>query len=102
MVGRVLHAAAVLTLLCAAGSTVSRGQEQPGKAAYSRTCQVCHGAEARGDAGPSLVALEKEYEEVLGIVREGTGQMPPISAERVSDEDVKRIVEYLKSLKRSQ
>jgi mono/diheme cytochrome c family protein len=63
-------------------------------------CQVCHGPEGRGDAGPSLVPLEKDYDEVLGIVREGVGQMPPISAERVSDEDVKRIVEFLKSLKR--
>ncbi len=33
------------------------------------------------------------------MVREGGGQMPPISAERVSDDEVKQIVEYLKSLK---
>ena len=73
--------------------------EPPGKAPYVRVCQVCHGAEGRGDAAPSLVPLDKDYDEVLTMVREGGGQMPPISAERVSDDEVKQIVAYLKSLK---
>ena len=94
--------AIVLLGLCTAAATISHAQENVGKGPYAGNCQVCHGPEGRGDAGPSLVPLEKEYDEVRGIVREGTGQMPPISAERVSDEEVKRIVEYLKSLKRSQ
>jgi mono/diheme cytochrome c family protein len=101
VVTRVPHTALVVLMLCAAASTFSHGQENVGKETYGRTCQVCHGPEGHGDAGPSLVPLEKELDEVLGIVREGTGQMPPISAERVSDEDVKRIVEYLKALKRT-
>jgi len=79
-----------------------RAQDDVGKAAFARVCQVCHGAEGRGDAAPSLVPLDKQVDEVLGIVREGVGQMPPISAERVSDEEVKRIVDYLKSVKNSQ
>jgi mono/diheme cytochrome c family protein len=73
--------------------------EPPGKAPYARVCQVCHGPDGRGDAGPSLVPLDKDYDEVLTMVREGGGQMPPISAERVSDDEVKEIVGYLKSLK---
>jgi mono/diheme cytochrome c family protein len=75
-------------------------QAPPGKTAYDRACSVCHGMEGRGDAGPgpSLVPFEKEYREVLGIVREGTGEMPPIAPERLSDDAVKQIVEYLKSL----
>ena len=73
--------------------------EPPGKAPYARACQVCHGAEGRGDAGPSLVPLDKDYDEVLAKVREGGGEMPPFTAARVSDDEVKQIVEYLKSLK---
>jgi mono/diheme cytochrome c family protein len=78
----------------------SQPRPQQGKAVFERVCSVCHGREGRGDAGPgpSLVPLEKEYNEVLGIVREGTGEMPPIPQERISDEDVKQIVAYLKSL----
>jgi len=97
----VLRAAVGVLALCAVPATISHGQEDTGKGIFSRVCQMCHGAEGHGDAGPSLVPLEKEYEEVLGIVREGAGQMPPIAPERVSDEDVKRIVAYLKSLKRA-
>ncbi len=71
-----------------------------GQAAYDRVCKVCHGPEGRGDAAPRLVPFTREYEEVLGIVREGTGQMPPISARQLADEDVARIVAYLQSLSR--
>jgi mono/diheme cytochrome c family protein len=96
----VRRAAFALLVLGAATARVSSAQQDPGKTVYVQTCQVCHGSEGRGDAGPSLVPLEKEYDEVLGIVREGIGQMPPISAERIGDDDVKRVVAYLKSLKR--
>src|SRR5262245_5146501 len=77
-----------------------RPEPQEGKAVFERVCSVCHGREGRGDAGPgpSLVPLDKDFNEVLGIVREGTGEMPPIPQERISDEDVKQIVAYLKSL----
>jgi hypothetical protein len=44
------------------------------------------------------VPFTREYEELLGIVREGTGQMPPISARQLPDEGVAEIVAYLKSL----
>ena len=91
----------LMVMLAGSGSSSRPRQvsEPPGKAAYARVCQVCHGAEGRGDAGPGLVPLDKDYEDVLTIVREGGGQMPPISAERVSDGEVRQIVEYLKSLK---
>ena len=92
----------LMSLMLMVGWTSSRpaqAPEPPGKAPYARVCQVCHGPEGRGDAGPSLVPLDKDYDEVLAMVREGGGQMPPISAERVSDDEVKQIVEYLKSLK---
>jgi mono/diheme cytochrome c family protein len=82
-----------------ASSRPLQAPEPPGKAPYARVCQVCHGPEGRGDAGPSLVPLDKDYDEVLTMVREGGGQMPPITAERVSDDEVRQIVEYLKSLK---
>ena len=69
-----------------------------GQAAFDRVCKRCHGAEAKGDAGPRLVPFSRETEELLGIVREGTGQMPPISVRELADESVAEIVAYLKSL----
>jgi mono/diheme cytochrome c family protein len=70
----------------------------PGQVAYDRVCKVCHGSEGQGNAGPALVPFELEDEELLAKVREGGGEMPPISANRVSDDEVKQIAAYLKSL----
>ena len=79
-------------------STGQQDEKQPGLAAYDRVCKVCHGPEGRGDSAPRLVPFTREYEEVLGIVREGTGQMPPISARQLPDEGVRQIVGYLSGL----
>jgi mono/diheme cytochrome c family protein len=70
----------------------------PGKAPYDRVCSVCHGADAHGDAGPRLVPLEHDLDEVTMIVREGRGQMPPVAPERLSDEEIKQIFTYLQAL----
>lgn len=70
----------------------------PGKASYDRVCRVCHGEDGKGDAGPRLVPFERDPEEVVAIVREGTGQMPPIAETRISDEEIRSIVAYLTAL----
>jgi mono/diheme cytochrome c family protein len=75
--------------------TKPTGQED-----FDRVCKVCHGAEARGDTGPRLVPFSREYQELLAIVREGVGQMPPIAERQLTDEGVARVLEYLKSLSR--
>ena len=77
-----------------------QGAPSSGQAAFDRVCKVCHGPEARGDAGPRLVPFSRDDEELLGIVREGIGQMPPISARELPDESVPQIAAYLRSLSR--
>jgi quinoprotein glucose dehydrogenase len=73
-------------------------EPHPGKAPYDRVCKTCHGDEGKGSAGPSLVPFTMEVEELMIRVREGGGEMPPISANRLSDDDLKQIAAYLKSL----
>ena len=92
--------APILLLLAIVAVVRSAGaQSTPaGKAPYDRVCSVCHGADAHGDAGPGLVPLEHDLDEVMVIVREGRGQMPPVSPERLTDDEIKQIVAYLKSL----
>lgn len=94
-------------MLCAATlfAVVGRAHGQPdgieaGRTAFARVCQRCHGVEGRGDAAPRLVPFSREYDELLGIVREGAGQMPPISTRELSDENVAQILAYLQSLSR--
>jgi mono/diheme cytochrome c family protein len=44
------------------------------------------------------VPVSRGDDDVLGLVREGLGQMPPISARELSDEAVAQVVAYLKSI----
>jgi mono/diheme cytochrome c family protein len=46
------------------------------------------------------VPFSRSYDEMLAIVREGTGRMPPISARELSDEGVAQVAAYLTSLAR--
>jgi len=76
------------------------GAEIQGRLAFDRVCQTCHGSAASGGAGPRLAPFSRDYDELLGIVREGAGEMPPISARELSDEGVAQVLAYLKSLSR--
>jgi mono/diheme cytochrome c family protein len=72
--------------------------EPDGKAAFERVCSGCHGLKGGGDVGPRLVPFTKSTRELLGIVREGNGQMPAMSARDISDEEVSAVAEYLGTL----
>ena len=87
----------VIMLVCVA---VTSGQSEPlpGKVPFERVCAACHGATAQGDQGPRLVPMTLEYEELLAKVRQGGGEMPVISKAKMSDDEVKQVYEYLKSL----
>ena len=86
-----------MCVLLVFGLSLAAGQEKEpsGKVPYDRVCRVCHGDEGRGNAGPALVPFSMEPEELLIRVREGGGEMPPISENRLSDDDVKLIAAYL-------
>jgi cbb3-type cytochrome c oxidase subunit III len=85
-------------LLCVIGSDFAWAQN-PGQVSFNRICRACHGAEGRGGGeAPALVPMSRELEEVLGVVREGFGEMPPISSRELNDVQVGEIVTYLKSL----
>src|SRR5713101_6664619 len=84
----------ILTTLTA----LARAQDQSGREPFARVCAACHGLDAKGKVGPSLLPFDRDYQEVRGIVREGRGEMPAISPADVSDEELMNIVRYLKTL----
>ena len=92
----------VAALVCGglSGTTVARAQSATpaGQAPYDRVCKVCHGPEGKGNAAPALVPFDLDVEELLIRVRDGGGEMPPISASRVTDDEVSQIAAYLKAL----
>jgi quinoprotein glucose dehydrogenase len=82
----------------AAGAATS-APVQDAQATFANVCAPCHGAAGRGALAPPLVPMTRGADEVLAIVREGNGQMAPISAREVTDDQVRQIVEYLRSMR---
>jgi mono/diheme cytochrome c family protein len=96
MLSRGIVTVAALVLVVAGAA---RGQPPAdGQAAFDRICATCHGPKGAGDVGPRLVPFTRGNRELLGIVRDGTGQMPAISERDISDEEVVAVADYLRSL----
>jgi mono/diheme cytochrome c family protein len=87
----------IVTLMSVAVMT-RQSEPLPGKVPFERVCAECHGQNAQGDQGPRLVPMTMEYDEVLAKVRQGGGEMPSISKTTMTDDEVKQVFEYLKSL----
>jgi len=71
--------------------------------AYQKNCAKCHGktAEGRHFGGPSLMSDKvhsASESELTGIVTNGKGRMPKY-ADKLSDADIKTLVEQIESLK---
>jgi mono/diheme cytochrome c family protein len=95
-----LQGGRVPTSAATASPGAQPSQAQPGNVAFARICESCHGREGRNGLAPALVPMTRSANEVLAIVREGIGQMPPVSPRELSDADVGQIVDYLRSLRR--
>jgi mono/diheme cytochrome c family protein len=48
-----------------------------GQAAFEHVCAACHGAMGTGGVGPALTG-RSDFDNVIRIVTEGQGQMPPL------------------------
>lgn len=64
-----------------------------GEEVYGQVCGVCHNGGA-----PNLENLGWDAGHMRQQVREGEDRMPPISAARVSDEDLEAVLAYLTTI----
>jgi len=73
-----------------------------GKRLYlANGCDACHGLEGRGNVGPDLTRTTKSDEEIVARIangRAGTAMAP--FRDKISAEDIRKIVVYLRSLTR--
>ena len=91
-------AAALSVSLLAAAPVPAAAQDHPGAQPYRQVCQFCHGDAGRGDIAPALVPFGFDADYVLAVVREGYGQMPPISRRELDDDAVRQVAGYLEVL----
>lgn len=89
------------TAVAPATSSLPSSSEQlllEGKELYTNFgCAACHGSEAKGAMGPSL--LGKTKDEMVHLVRSPrSAAMPPFSPERLTDADFNKIVNFLNSM----
>jgi mono/diheme cytochrome c family protein len=70
-----------------------------GKAAWdAKPCKSCHGANAEGKFARSLANYEKTADDIIKQVRTPRNQMPAFKDTQISDQQLKDIFDYLKSL----
>jgi mono/diheme cytochrome c family protein len=75
------------------------GAKMPGQSVYEDTCSRCHGVEGRDGKAPSLVPFRWNYAQAIDIVRHGGAcGMPSFKESELSDDEVKQIVDYMKTL----
>jgi mono/diheme cytochrome c family protein len=80
------------------GGLAASAADHPGLKPYEAHCARCHGEAGRGGNGPRLVPYAFSYEQTVEQVRHPVCDMPAMPASQVSDEDIARIVAYLKTL----
>jgi mono/diheme cytochrome c family protein len=72
--------------------------DMPGRSVYEETCSRCHGPEGQGGKAPWLVPFRWSYAQALDIIRHGGAcGMPGFPESELSDDQVKQIVDYLKT-----
>jgi menaquinol-cytochrome c reductase cytochrome b/c subunit len=66
----------------------------PGAKIFSQSCATCHGAELKGQVGPSLLGVGNKLkpEQIEEIITKGRGAMPPGI---VQGDDTKKVAEWL-------
>jgi mono/diheme cytochrome c family protein len=85
------------------------------KKLYSRDCAMCHGDNGRGqtdlardmqlqmsDLTDAKALADAPDEELFKLIRGGKDKMPPEAEERAKDNEVRSLIQYVRSLSKSE
>jgi mono/diheme cytochrome c family protein len=86
-------------------SIIEKGKAKKGEEIFSERCARCHGKNARGKIGPSLISskvkedIEKSKEGgfVEKTISEGRNKMPPFQS-KLTHQEIHEILSYLLSI----
>lgn len=80
-----------------AGATLE-SRRAAGRSLFLNSCAHCHGADARGDEGPDLHALEISDRRIATVISRGIkGEMPSF-AKKHPPEEIEALIAYLRTL----
>ncbi|MEB3160540.1 MAG: cytochrome c [Synechocystis sp.] len=74
------------------------GDGNRGHAIFQANCAVCHGMEATGNIGPSLVGVHQRKSEVQLIKQVITGKTPPMPQFQPNSQEMADLLDYLETL----
>lgn len=74
------------------------GDVTRGEAIFQVNCASCHGINATGNVGPSLLAVSKHKSEVQIIQQVVSGKTPPMPKFQPSEQDMADLLSYLKQI----
>jgi hypothetical protein len=82
------------------GPSIARAADTSGgeRLFIMKGCLGCHGASGRGGVGPDLGGTKLSFEDVLKQLRHPRQRMPPFPVEAVSDDEARKIYDYLKAV----
>lgn len=69
-----------------------------GRALFLDSCAHCHGADARGDEGPDLHAVQVSDRYIANIITHGIPHEMPSFAKKHGAEDISALTAYVRSL----
>lgn len=92
--------AALLVVAASSALPALAQQTGPGRALYTANgCYQCHGYPGQGGvAGPRIAPSRYPYEAFSGLVRKPVNVMPAYASAVLSDADLRRIYEYVRSM----
>lgn len=74
------------------------GDTQRGQEIFQMNCAVCHGIEANGEVGPSLLGVSARKSKVNLIKQVVSGNTPPMPQFQPKPEDMADLLSYLETL----
>ena len=94
-------------LILSAG-TVATTYAQDGESTYKANCQVCHAATGAADTPTGKMMGARSFfdpeiakdndAQWIAVIKNGKGKMPPF-ARKLSDDQIKSVVKYIRTLK---
>src|SRR5579871_5800926 len=92
-------------------NNTSTTSQTTAKKLYQRDCAMCHGDNGSGqtdlardmqlqlsDLSKPKALADKQDKELFELVRNGKDKMPPEAVDRAKDEDVRGLIQYVRSL----